>query len=80
MSHQNDYFKKVVTLCLIDHLTDFLLFQLKVVLLLSHQKWYLVYKNVNWEEKFNLVFDLFKDDFDVPKCWRQNWTYGNHIG
>ena len=78
-----DYFKKLVTLPLIDHLTvedlTMLLFQLIVVLLLSHQKWCLFYKNVNWEERFSLFSDLFKDDFHVPKCWRQNWTYGKHI-
>ena len=27
----------------------------------------LVYKNVNWREKFNLFADLFKDDFPCPK-------------
>ena len=75
-----DYFKKVVTLPLIDHLTVLLLFRLIVVLLLSHQKLCLVYKNVNWKERFSLFSDLFKDDFHVPKCWRQNWTYGKHIG
>ena len=36
-----------------------------------------VHKNVNWGKKFNLFADLFKD---VPKRWRQNWTYGKHIG
>ena len=37
----------------------------------------LVHENVSWKEKFNLFADLFKD---VPKHWRQNWTYGKHIG
>ena len=27
----------------------------------------LVYKNVNWREKFSLFADLFKDDFPCPK-------------
>ena len=44
----SDYFEKVVTIPLLDHLTveieshlAMLLFQFIVVLLLSHQKWYL---------------------------------------
>ena len=28
----------------------------------------LVYKNVNWIEKFSLFADLFKDDFPCPKA------------
>ena len=28
----------------------------------------LVYKNVNWKEKFNLFADLFKDNFPCPKA------------
>ena len=40
----------------------------------------LVYKNVNWREKFNLFADLFKDDFPCPKAmeaeldlWETYW-------
>ena len=40
----------------------------------------LVYKNVNWREKFCLFADLFNNDFPCPKHWRQNWTCGEHIG
>ena len=29
---------------------------------------FLVYKNVNWREKFSLFSDLFKDDFPCPKA------------
>ena len=28
----------------------------------------LIYKNVNWREKFSLFADLFKDDFPCPKA------------
>ena len=28
----------------------------------------LVCKNVNWEEKFSLFADLFKDNFPCPKA------------
>ena len=40
----------------------------------------LVYKNVNWKEKFNLFADLFKDDFPSHKAleaeldlWETYW-------
>ena len=40
----------------------------------------LVYKNVNWREKFSLFADLFKDDFSCPKAleaeldlWETYW-------
>ena len=40
----------------------------------------LVYKNVNWREKFNLLADIFKDDFLCPKAldakldlWKKYW-------
>ena len=40
----------------------------------------LVYKNVNWREKFSLFADLFKDDFPCPraleaelKLWETYW-------
>ena len=40
----------------------------------------LVYKIVNWKEKFNLFADLFKDDFSCPKAleaeldlWETYW-------
>ena len=28
----------------------------------------LVYKNLNWKEKFSLFADLFKNDFPCPKA------------
>ena len=28
----------------------------------------LIYKNINWREKFSLFADLFKDDFPCPKA------------
>ena len=41
---------------------------------------YLVYKNVNWKEKFILFADVFKDDFPCPKAleaeldlWKTYW-------
>ena len=43
----------------------------------------LFYKNVNWKEKFNLIPDLFKDDFPYPKALKAEldlWeTYWLHI-
>ena len=40
----------------------------------------LVYKNINWEEKFGLFADLFKDDFPCTKVleeeldlWETYW-------
>ena len=40
----------------------------------------LVYKNVNWKEKYNLFADLVKDDFPCPKAvdaelnlWEAYW-------
>ena len=40
----------------------------------------LVYKNVNWREKFSLFADVFKDDFPCPKAleaeldlWETYW-------
>ena len=71
----SDYFEKVVTIPLLDHLTveiektfgrasisvygGFVIISLKVVSL--------VYKNVNCKEKFSLFADLFKVNFPFPK-------------
>ena len=72
----SDYFQKVVTIPLLDHLTveierrfehasisvyrGFVIIPSKMVSL--------VYKNVNWKEKFNLFADLLKDDFPCLKA------------
>ena len=80
-----DYFKKVVTIPLLDHLTaeiesifDHASISVYSDLINIPSKMVsLVHINVNWKEKFNIFADLFKD---VPKRWRQNWTYGKHIG
>ena len=50
------------------------------LVIIPSKKVSLVYKNVNWREKFNLFADLFKDDFPCPKHWKQNWTCGKNIG
>ena len=50
----SDYFKKVVTIPLLDHFT-IEIERIKMVLL--------VYKNVDWKEKFNSFANLFKDYF-----------------
>ena len=74
----SDYFKKVVKIPLIDHLTleierfdhaSIWVYSGLVIILSKIVS--LVYKNVNWKEKYNL-FDLFKNVF--------LWTYGKHIG
>ena len=62
--------KKVVTIPLLDYLA--------VEIILSKMV-SLIYKNVNWIEKVSLLLIFSKIIFHVPKCWRQNWTYGKHI-
>ena len=65
-----DYFKKVVTIPLLEHLTveierrfDHGSFSLYSGLVIIPSKMVsLVYKNVNLRENFNLFADLFKDD------------------
>ena len=39
-----------------------------------------VYKNVNWKKNLVYLLIFSKMIFHVPRCWRQNWTYGKHIG
>ena len=46
----------------------------------------LVYKNVNWREKFSLFADLFKDDFPCPKAleaeldlWETYWLESKDV-
>ena len=73
----SDYFKKVVTIPLLDQLTieierrfehgSILVYGGLVIM--PSKMVYLVYKSVNWREKFILFADLFKD---VPKRWKQN--------
>ena len=78
-----DYFKKVVAIPLLDHLTvetewrfdhvsisvygGLVNIPLKIVSL--------IHKNVNWKEKFNLFANLFKDDFEG-----RTRLMGKHIG
>ena len=72
----SDYFKKVVTIPLLDHLTaeterrfDHVSTSVYSGLVIILSKMLsLVYKNVNWREKFSLFADLFKDDFPCPKA------------
>ena len=72
----SDYFRKVLTISLLDHLT------VKIERRFNHasvsvysgpdiilsKMVSLVYKNVNWKEKFSLFADLFKDDFPCPRA------------
>ena len=70
----SDYFKKVVIIPLLDHLTvekerrfDHTSVSVYSGLCIIPSKMVsLVYKNVNWKEKFRLFADLFKDDFPCP--------------
>ena len=94
----SDYFKKLVTIPLLDHLTvekerrfDHTSVSVYSGLCIIPSKMVsLVYKNVNWKEKFRLFADLFKDDLEFSRWrspvlleiarWRQNWPYGKYIG
>ena len=84
----SDYFKKVVTISLLDHLTveiekrfDHASISVYSDLVIIPSKMVpLVYKNVNWREKFSLFADLFKDDFPCSKAleaeldlWETYW-------
>ena len=72
----SDYFKKVVTIPLLHHLTieierrfDHASMSVYSGLVIAPSKMMsLIHKNVNWREKFNLFADLFKDDFPCPKA------------
>ena len=84
----SDYFKKVVTIPLLDHLTveiersidhaSITVYSGLVVILSKMVS--LAYNNVNWREKFSFFADLFKDDFPCPKAleaeldlWKLYW-------
>ena len=84
----SDYFRKVVTIPLLDHLTveierifDHTSTSVHSGLVIIPSKMVsLVYKNVNWREKFSLFADLFKDDFPCSKAleaeldlWETYW-------
>ena len=70
-----DHFKKILTIPLLDHLTveierrfdyaSFVSVYIGLVIIPSKMV-SLVYKNVNWKEKFSLFADLFKDDCPCP--------------
>ena len=71
-----DYFKKVVAVPLLYHLTveiqrrfnhAFISVYSSLVIIPSKME-SLVYEIVNWKDKFNLFADLFKDDFPCPKA------------
>ena len=72
----SDYFKKVATIPLLDHLTveierRFSHVTISVysgLVIIPSKMVPLVYKNVNWKENFSLFADLFKDDFPCPKA------------
>ena len=84
----SDYFKKVVTIPLLDHLTVEIerrfdhgsISVYSGLVIIPSKMVSLVYKNVNWREKFSLFADLFKDDFPRPKAleaeldlWKTYW-------
>ena len=84
----SDYFKKVVTIPLLDHLTVEIerrfdhgsISVYSGLVIIPSKMVSLVYKNVNWREKFSLFADLFKDDFPCPKAleaeldlWETYW-------
>ena len=84
----SDYLKKVVTIPLLDHLTDeierrFDCGSISVysgLVIIPSKMVSLVYKNVNWREKVSLFADLFIDDFPCPKAleaeldlWESYW-------
>ena len=70
------YFKKVVTIPLLDHLPVEIekrfnhgsISAYSGLVIVRSKMVSLVYKNVNWREKFSLFTDLFKDDFPCPKA------------
>ena len=72
----SDYFKKVVTIPILDHLTveterrfDHVSISVYSGLVTIPSKTvFLVYKNFNWTEKFSLFADFFKDNFPCPKA------------
>ena len=72
----SDYFKKVVTIPLLDHLTveterSFDRGSISVYsgpVIIPSKMMSLVYKNVNWRENFSLFADLFKDYFPYLKA------------
>ena len=84
----SDYFKKVVTIPLLDHLTVEIerrfdhgsISVYSGLVIIPSKMVSLVYKNVNWREKFSLFADLFKDGFPCPKAleaeldlWETYW-------
>ena len=84
----SDYFKKVVTIPLLDHLTveierrfDHASISVYSGLVIIPSKMVsLVYKNVNSREKFSLIASLVKDDFPCSKAleaeldlWETYW-------
>ena len=84
----SDYFKKVVTIPLLDHLTVEIerrfdhgsISVYSGLVIIPSKMMSLVYKNVNWREKFSLFADFFKDDFPCPKAleaeldlWETYW-------
>ena len=84
----SEYFKKVVAIPLLDHLTVEIerrfdhgsISVYSGLVIIPSKMVSLVYKNVNWREKFSLFADLFKDDFPCPKAleaeldlWETYW-------
>ena len=85
----SDYFKKVLTIPLLDHLTVEIerrfdhgsISVYSGLVIIPSKMVSLVNENDNWREKFSLFADLFKDDFPCPKALQeQNWTCGKYIG
>ena len=72
----SDYFKKVVTIPLLDHLTLEIEIRFEHgsisvyngLVIIPSKMVSLVYKNVNWKEKFNIFADLLNNDFPCSKA------------
>ena len=72
----SDYFKKVVTIPLLDYLTVEIerrfdhgsISVYSGLVIVASKMVFLVYKIVNWTGKFNLLADIFKYDFPCPKA------------
>ena len=83
-----DYFKKVVIIPLLDHLTVQIerrfdhgsISLYSGLVIVSSKMVSVVYETVNWRENVSLFVDLFKDDFSCPKAleteldlWEKYW-------
>ena len=76
------YFKEAVAIPLLDHLTVDLdsISVYSGLAIIPSKMVSLVYKNVNWREKFILFADLFQDDCPSPKALEAEVDLWKHIG